>query len=207
MVNPPNLKGQYFGYTLTAGGSINSRVNLDRGIKHNEARVVSTHINAQPGQHGGQSWVFSYLKYWAGAITRTKLTMPVLTGPMSGCILCQYNNNGQTSVAHIGTDSSPQTPNTIAVKADWTSYIASKRNPNVMGRRPSDVITQDDVFAEAMKGGGIPSKYEVWGYFTPSDAWALLIHRSDQFGGVTSSKIVLVRPMLLLPWNSIPGHW
>src|SRR5262249_33646186 len=114
MINPPDLKGKYFGYTLTAGGAINSRANLDRGIKHNEARVVTTHIKAQPGQHVGQSWVFTYLKYWAGAITRTTLNMPVLTGPMSGCILCRYNNNGQTFVAHIGTDDSPTHPNTIA---------------------------------------------------------------------------------------------
>ncbi len=208
-MNPPDMKGKYFNMTLTAGGALHAgaRSGLDRGIMHHATRRITTHIRDQPTAPG-RNWSFKYLKYWAGAITRTKLDAPVLTGPMSGCILCRYRNgSGGDYIAHIGTDTDASHPNTIDVKNDWTSYIRSKTNPNVMGRKPSHVITDLDVIAEVQKGGGVPSKYETWGYFTMNDAWALLIQRSDGFGGQVSSRIVLVRPMQLLPWASIPGSW
>lgn len=209
MHNTAELKEKYFNYVLTAGGAIRDRTNLDRGIKRHETRDVSTHVSAQPGGRGpgDQMWRFKYLKYWAGAITRTQLSKPVLTGPMSGCILCRYNNNGKNYIAHVGTDTSADTPNTISVKQDWTAYLTSKKNPQAVGRKPTQVITQDDVFAEIRKGGGSPNRYEVWGYFTLTDAWALLIRRGEIFNGIACNKIVLVRPMQLLPWSAIPGAW
>lgn len=207
-MNPAQNIGKYFRCNLDQGGTVPSdRKNLDRGIKrgHDAHWSVNTTLTDSPAGGAGQPWNFRFLKYWAGAITRCTIAGDgVLTGPMSGCILCRFNNTGGPSVAHIGTANSPTDPLTIAVKADWTAYMASKPHGNFQGRKPTDVINDHDVFAEATAGKLQPlNGYQVWGYFRPNDAWALLIHRGSN--GV--NKIVRARPMVLLPWASIPGGW
>lgn len=206
-MNPAQSIGKYFQYNLDGGGTVPDRSTLDRGIMrgstaHWESTVTLTDA---PGGGGGQPWTFRFLKYWAGAITRCAMGgYEVLTGPMTGCILCRFNNTGGPSVAHIGTADSPTDPRTIAVKADWTAYMATKPAGNFMGRKPTHVMTDHDVLAEA-KSGGLqpPTGYQTWGYFRANDAWALLIHR----GSNGSNKIIRARPMVLLPWNAIPGRW
>lgn len=209
MIRPPELQGKYFHFQLTRGRTLphgSDRSGLDRGIQRGMTRRITTHLRDHPASPPGKVWQFKYLEYCAGAITRTRLDAPVLTGPMSGCILCRYQNNGQAFIAHIGTANDPDDPNTVAVKADWTRYIASKRGANVVGRKPTQVITDMHVLDQVGKSGGTggTDSWEVWGYFTPGDAWALLVHR---FRTTTASRVVLVEPMPLLPWASIPGKW
>lgn len=207
-MNPAQNIGKYFRYNLDQGTTVQDRQTLDRGIKrgheaHWSSSVVLT--NARGGG-GGQPWTFRFLKYWPGAITRCPIgPHGVLTGPMSGCILCRYiNTTGATSVAHIGTDTDPANANTITVKADWTAYMASKPGGNFVGRKPTHVITDHDVLAEAKAGQLQPlTGYQVWGYFRTNDAWALLIHR----GADGINQIIRARPMALLPWAAIPGSW
>ena len=207
-MDPAQNIGKFFNLKLDQGGTVPNLAALDRGIK----RGATAHWDAQtvltPARGGGVGtpWNFTFLKYWAGAITRCRIGAGgVLTGPMSGCILCRFNNAGGPSVAHIGTDQSPATLKTVAVKQAWTPYKASKPGGNFEGRKPYPaVINADDVLAEARDGGLTPpSGYQVWGYFRQNDAWALLIHRGN--GDV--NKIVKARPMALQPWASIPGHW
>ena len=207
-MNPANHIGEYFHCNLDQGGTVQNRATLDRGIKRGATAhwTINTRLTPAAAGGGGQPWNFTFLKYWAGAITRCTLGQGgVLTGPMSGCVLCRFNNAGGASVAHIGTDMTPTNPNTIAVKADWTPYMASKPAGNFMARRPTDVITDFDVLAEARTGALQPlTGYQVWGYFRRNgDAWALLLHRGN--GGV--NRIIRARPMQLVPWATVPGGW
>ena len=206
-MDPAQSIGKYFRYVLDQGTTVQDRRTLDRGIKRGrDAHWTSTVLltNASGGG-GGQPWSFRFLKYWPGAITRCPLgPHGVLTGPMSGCILSRFNNNGVPSVAHVGTDQAADNANTIAVKIDWTAYMASKPGGNFVGRKPTHVINDHDVLAEARTGQLQPlTGYQVWGYFGMNDAWALLIHRGSN--GI--NQIIRARPMALLPWAAIPGSW
>jgi hypothetical protein len=205
-MNPAQNIGKYFRFNLDQGTTVQNRALLDRGIKTGaEAHwAANTMLTAARGGGAGTAWNFTFLKYWPGAITRCLIGNGVLTGPMSGCILCRFQNSGGPSVAHVGTDVSPTNPNTIGVKADWTAYMASKPHGNFMGRKPTQVINDLDVFAEAKAGNLQPlTGYQVWGYFRPGEAWALLLHR----GGDGVNQIIRARPMELLPWAAIPGSW
>jgi hypothetical protein len=206
-MDPAQSIGKYFRCTLDPGGTVQDRKTLDRGVKRGSGAhwSINTTLSDALGGGVGQPWNFTFLKYWAGAITRCTIgTGGVLTGPMSGCILCRFTNTGGVSVAHIGTDMTPTHPNTIAVKADWTRYIRSKPAGNFVGRKPTEVIKDLDVFAEASTGKlQPPTGYQVWGYFRTADAWALLIHR----GANGVNQIIRARPMALLPWATIPGGW
>lgn len=207
-MNPAENIGRYFRFNLDQGSTVLDRSKLDRGVKTGpEAHwAANTQLTVARAGGGGapRAWNFTFLKYWPGSITRCLIGNGVLTGPMSGCILCRFNNTGGPSVAHVGTDTDAANPNTIGVKLDWTAYMASKPAGNFRGRKPTHVINDIDVFAEARAGNLQPlSGYQVWGYFRPQDAWALLLHRGSD--GV--NQIIRARPMELLPWASIPGNW
>ena len=107
-------------------------------------------------------------------------------------------------VAHIGTANTPDSTATVNVKRAWSAYQADGVN-NLVGRKPTAVIIDHDVIAHVSQGPPI-NVPKVWGYFTLTDAWALLI-RTTGTGGQTSNEIVLARPMALRPWDQIPGSW
>lgn len=204
VTHPRDFKGKYFNYRLDPGATVQPGTVLDRGIRRNSTTSVTTHLRDSAVAPHGAVWKFKFLKYWAGAITRTRLDQPVLTGPMSGCILCRYVKNGQNFVAHIGTAHTPTDPATIAVKTAWTAYMNAGGVLNVVGRKPTQVIPDLDVIAH-FAGGNVP---QVWGYFTTTDAWALLIGETNGGpGGARCNQILTARPMALLPWVAIPGHW
>lgn len=203
MAHPRDFKGKYFNYRLDPGATVQPGTVLDRGIKNGATKVVTTHLRANAAAPTGQVWNFRFLQYWAGAITRTKINQPVLTGPMSGCILCRYTKNGQAYLAHIGTAHTPTDPATIAVKTAWTTYMNAGGVSHIEGRKPTQVIPDLDVIPH-VTGGNVP---QVWGYFTTTDAWALLIGQTIGVGGARCNQIFTVRPMALLPWASIPDHW
>ena len=206
MAHPRVFKGMHFNHNLDPGGNLPATP--AEGIQHRANSRVTTHLRTSPGGPVAHTWSFTFLKYWSGAITRCHLTNPVLTGPMTGCILCTYVKGGHNMIAHIGTADSPQDPRTVSVKAAWTTYKAAGVT-QLKGRKPTQVITQHDVIASLTNqpitiNSPIP---QIWGYFiNANDAWALLI-RKTVTGGQVSHQILTARPMQLLPWAQIPGSW
>ena len=203
MPEPKDFKGKHFNYKLDLGGTMPE--GYDGGIKHDSDRTITTHLRNSAGDAHGTPWTFKFLKYWAGAITRTQLNGPLLTGPMSGCILCRYTKGGHTMLAHIGTANAKDSEATVNVKGAWTKYMADGVT-NLVGRKPTSVINEHDVFANVLKGPPVVVP-KTWGYFTLTDAWALLIRTIHIGGGQTSNEIVMARPMALLPWDQIPDSW
>jgi hypothetical protein len=85
---------------------------------------------------------FQWLEYFPGAITEIPLgKLDVLTGKMSGCWIVIYKKppDGVLTVAHIGTEDSPQADGTVAVKNAWNTFAGSHSPGTIIaGFRPSD---------------------------------------------------------------------
>ena len=201
MVQAKDLLDKNFNYEMDLGGPIPGQV-LDRGIANGSSRVVTTHLRNDPGGQSLATWNFKYLIYRPGAITRTQHTQPVLTGPMSGCLLATYTKNGQPMAAHIGTATSPIDPLTVQVKQAWTTYMGAGGVANVKVGNPFELFTDDD-FAPHRTFSGIPM---VFGYLTQGFCYALMIRVLRQ-GGVLSNRIEKVRGMNMRPWANHPDAW
>lgn len=199
MVQPNEMSGKVFNYHMDMGGPPPGA--LDRGIAHHSTRAVTTHLRDSHDGPAVQTWNFKYLIYRPGAITRASLTQPVLTGPMSGCLLATYTKNGQYYAAHIGTDTSPTHANTVAVKAAWTAYAGAAGVANVKVGNPFSLFSVQDIMSEASILG-VP---RVFGYMTPHYCYALLIN--NRAGAVHTNEIKKVRGMPMRDWNTHPDAW
>jgi hypothetical protein len=92
---------------------------------------------------------FQWLAWFPGAISNVPLSSgDVLTGPMSGCWLVIYRQNGVESVGHIGTADSPPSPQSKAAKE------ARHRFANTVART-SDLIAG---FNPARAWTGFPAR-------------------------------------------------
>lgn len=69
---------------------------------------------------------FAWLEWLPGVVSIVKADgRDVLTGPMSGCWVGSIMRGGIRYVAHVGTDMTATTPNSIAAKAGWNSFVGS----------------------------------------------------------------------------------
>lgn len=70
---------------------------------------------------------FVWLPYHPGFLTLVPFgTLPVFTGWMSGCWIALVSIGGQTFVLHVGTDTAPNSTNTITVKNEIKVAIGTK---------------------------------------------------------------------------------
>ncbi len=151
-----------------------------------------------------QSWSFTFLKYYAGAVTTAPLAGGVMTGPMSGCYLCTYLQGGQRHLAHIGTANAPDSDESIAVKTAWNSFVGRADVSGVVGGSPFDYFTTGE-YQQAMinPGGGIPL---ICGFFAADgSAYALLLAPVPNAMRPPTAllKVAKVKRMTLQPWSSI----
>jgi hypothetical protein len=122
---------------------------------------------------------------------------------MSGCYLFRYTSAGGNSVAHVGTDNTPDSPGTIRAKAIWNVMMAAPGS-SAVGDSPTKTINQNDQIriAQGIPGGGLPS---LCGYFEGQNAWAVLF--VPAVAGVTKIPGVLriaeARRMPLLSWSAV----
>lgn len=81
----------------------------------------------QQGAHGSKAHrTFRWLPWVLGKVSCISLSGgDVLTGTMSGCWLVVFRHNGIEYAGHIGTDTSPATPNTIQAKAAWRNAVTA----------------------------------------------------------------------------------
>lgn len=147
-----------------------------------------------------RDWTFVWLEYVPGATTMCRLQAPVMTGPMSGCLLTTYWDGGPR-VAHIGTGDSG--PHTNAAKAAWTNYMALGKPTMARGGYPNHVISDDELI-EAYNAHGKEMPLRC-GYFeSDTQAWAIMlvpVAASKNPPMVKQTFLVhTIKPMPLAPW-------
>jgi hypothetical protein len=148
-------------------------------------------------------WHFTFLKYVAGSVTTAPLTGGVLTGPMSGCYLCRYAQGGQQGLAHIGTYNTPDSPESVAVKAAWRQFVALPNVSGVQGGSPFDYFPTQEFQAAMLGPGSIPL---VCGFFAGGGAaHAVLLAPvpSSMHPPVPLLKVAALKTMTLQPWATI----
>jgi hypothetical protein len=203
-MDPTTLVGQYVKYKIDPGQSAASKPG-ELVVKTGQTTVVNLAVGPDPKKPAGTAWQFTFLKYCAGEVTVCALAGGVLTGPMSGCYLFRYTGaSGKPSVAHVGTDNTPDDPGTIRAKEIWNTVVAAKGH-NAVGDAPTKTISKDDIFKIAKENNN--NMPILCGYFEGQNAWAVLfvpaLDGKTLIPGVL--KIALVRKMPLLQWSAVAG--
>jgi hypothetical protein len=211
MPNPQTLVGKYIDFGLDMGlvrGGGQARV-LDGPVLPSAGHAVFLgHPSGVAGEiavapaPGAAPWMFAFLRYVAGAVTTCTLAGPVMTGPMSGCYLCRYTQNGQQRLAHIGTAHSETSEDTVAVKAAWVALVATPGVGSVWGGSPSDYFSVGERVAAGFQG----RPAEVVGCFEGGSAWAVLVAPIAPQSNALHRPLVrvaLAKPMTLQPWSSL----
>ncbi len=217
MAYPQDLEGKYIQYKVDPGGAggftsktpLADRILANRTVAAN-APVYTCDAGLKSRQRikGGFKfvntnipWNFTFLKYVAGAVTTAPLAGPVVTGPMSGCYLCRFNQGG-LKMSHIGTADLEE--ESMAVKRAWLGLVAGRDVSNVVGGSPNDYFSPTER-QNAMLCFDFDATTIV-GYFTPADAYAILLAKVPALmvqSGLSLSHVAAVKKMTLQPWSSI----
>jgi hypothetical protein len=227
MPHPNDLAGAYLDYRLDPGMAMpTAGLPFDpNGLLPNQTTAETVQVyrarrpqnNVIPMEPDGPPWTFTFLKYVPGAVTIAPLTGPILTGPMSGCLLCKYTHNGQQSIAHIGTGNTSQSPETIAVKTAWKRFIGTLPGLNsatganafsVVGINPASYFTAKDTEDQKL-GGRFGSVPQIVGYFDGVSACAMMLaplRPEENSRGRWMSRVAAIVPFrTLLPWSALAG--
>lgn len=89
------------------------------------------------GQHAQKGHrTFGWLSWLPGSITYVNMDgFDVLTGPMSGCDLVMFRQNGKVYAAHLGTDVGADAAN-ASVKSVWNTFAQNHPNDVIGGFNP-----------------------------------------------------------------------
>jgi hypothetical protein len=227
MPYPDGLAGAYLDYRIdqgrtmpTAGLTFDTNGLLPHQTTAETVQVYRgrrPHNNVIPMEPDGRPWTFTFLKYVPGAVTIAPLPGPVMTGPMSGCLLCKYTHNGRQHLAHIGTGDTPQSPETIAVKTAWRAFIGSLPGLNsatganafsVVGIDPASYFSAKEIEAQ-MLGGKFGKVPQIVGYFNGGSAYAMLLAPLPPAENSLNRwmlRVVGIQPFdTLLPWSALAG--
>jgi len=218
MPYPEGLVGKYLDYEIDPGRTTAAGLQRDsnRFLRNQTVAETVGVYSGQPAANNvitmvqdGPAWTFTYLRYVSGGVTIVRLPGPILTGPMSGCLLCKYMHNGQESVAHIGTGSTPQSQETIDAKNDWKAFIATLPTGNalsVVGFDPLDYFTDDEIAAQQL-GGKLGRVPQVMGYFGSGSAYAMLLAPLPANQNTLDRNMLkvagVVRVETLRPWRQL----
>ncbi len=207
MPYPQDLLGKYVDYRIDPGGSRTAGMALVNGVLPGQTTNAMVNVyNGDAVNTPGLNpvWNFAFLKYIAGAVTTASLAGAVLTGPMSGCYLCKYTQNGQPGLAHVGTANSPDSADSVAAKTAWLAFVGLPGVSAVTGGSPFDYFTTSEYQAAMLSPGLIPS---VCGYFAGGSAYAMLFAplpvTMNGLGGRRLLKVAGVKAMTLQPWSTI----
>ncbi len=217
MAYPEDLVGKFIDYKVYPGGSprnwsghvvngllpgqtSNASLNVlecERDSKPgSKFEIVISSLNPKP------RWNFTFLNYEPGYVTTAPLAAPVLTGPMSGCYLFTYTHRGAAMVAHVGTYMGENTTESIKAKLSWLRAADDVDITQIAGGNPLDYFR--DVNMSSVRG--IPGKPNIFGYFTSTAAYAIMLFNiaaNINAIGPHLSKVVAVKKMHLQPWSSI----
>jgi hypothetical protein len=218
MPYPEALVGKYLAYEIDQGRTMATGLPRDsnRFLRNQTVAETVGVYSGTPGANNvitmvqdGPAWTFTYLRYVSGGVTIVRLPGPILTGPMSGCLLCKYTHNGQDSFAHIGTGNTPQSPETLAVKADWKAFIGTLPASNalsVIGFNPLSYFTLEDVAAQQI-GGKLGVTPHIMGYFGGGLAYAMLLAPLAANQNSLNRKMLKVAKLELVktlrPWSQL----
>jgi hypothetical protein len=155
-------------------------------------RIVDLDINAKRGVWhpgatgffhsylGASVWVsmpptdrhrFKWLPWDPGMISTTTLDVDLLTGPMSGCLIAVYIEQGRRVVGHVGTNDDPVRSD--AVKGAWRDFASSSQ-----GLRGFNPMNMPQLLALEGNRGELPGP-EIWGLVTTDlKFFALKVYRS-----------------------------
>jgi hypothetical protein len=164
---------------LDANGLVNRLVDLDstakRGVWHPGATGffhsylgASLWVNIPPANRQRFKW----LPWHPGMISTTTLDFDLLTGPMSGCLIAVYTENGSRVVGHVGT--SDDLARSDAVKGAWRDFASNKQG--LLGFNP---MNMPELMTLEGNRGEHPGP-EIWGLVTTDlKFFALKVYRSS----------------------------
>lgn len=171
----------------------------------NAARPGGAHLPAGSSQFGvhRQNWNFTFLNYCPGYVTVTPVDTGVLTGPLSGCYVFRYTENGVPKVAHVGTADDPGDERSINAKDDWVQFIKLAKATSIMGGSAFDMFTPAEI-ARAVLGD--PMDVPICCYVTAHEAWAVLFAKVSNAsrpppGGLM--KVVAAKRMTFQRWEDL----
>jgi hypothetical protein len=219
MPYPEGLAGKYLDYEIDQGRTMATGLPRDpnRLIRDQTiTEAVDVYRGEEPTQGNvitmvpdGPQWTFTYLKWVPGAVTIAPLPGRILTGPMSGCLLCKYTHNGEQSVAHIGTGDTPKSSDTVDVKKDWKAFIGTlpADDPfSVIGFNPLSYFTSEEIAAQQL-GGKLGEVPKVMGYFGDGLAYAMLLAPLPANQNTLQKKMLKVAGIVLVktlrPWSQL----
>lgn len=106
--------------------AVSNRVGVFDGTRRSAVQA-GAHPNAAK-----QHRTFRWLPWVLGKVSCVQLAgSDILTGTMSGCWLVIFDLNGTDYAGHIGTDTDPNTPNSLQAKAAWRNAVnAGHITPN-----------------------------------------------------------------------------
>jgi len=208
MPYPQDLVGRFVAYRIDPGGTMNLGMQgqLVNGLLPGQTTAAAVAVyTGTPFNNTNAPWNFTFLKYYAGAVTTAPLGGgPVMTGPMTGCYLCKYTQGGAQGLAHIGTANAVDSAESIAVKTAWKTFVARNDVSQVTGGTPFDYFTTGEFRAAMLSPSAIPS---VVGYFDGGASYAMLLAPVPQNMNppVPMLKVAGLKSMTLQPWATIAG--
>jgi hypothetical protein len=196
-------------YVLT-GHSANMTVpvfNYRTGNPGNPGGRGALPVPPRPAQFVGMAaWNISFLDYFPGKVTAVQLSQyPVLTGPMSGCYLFRYQDQGSTWCSHVGTGETEEV--TTQGKRNWKLYAQSQMATDIWGQSPYRFFDDTALGAAADIAEG--RRPHIFGLFQPNQTgkegfYAVLLapikSGAPQHGYV---KVCAVKGSYLQSWDVI----
>ena len=205
MPYPQDLVNKYLNFKIDKGGSANSAATLVNGVLPNKVtRHTVVVYDTQPGSGPpppitNPPWIFSFLKYWEGAVTTGPLAGPMMTGPLSGCYVFKYNHAG-SQMAHVGTGATTQS--STKAKQAWLTFAGRGDVSNIVGGSAADYFSTGERGA-GMIEGRIP---EVVCYIAGAQVYSIMmveLPKSQNPSRFSLTKVLAVKSMTLQPWSSI----
>lgn len=210
MPMPQDLVGRYIEYRINMGGAVGGGTTDHGQVMTTQTIPAAVTVYNSGMVQTGPPWTFTYLKYVPGAVTVAALGGGVMTGPLSGCYIFRYTQNGQ-KVAHVGTASSPVDVGTIAAKRAWRTLVAAANVNNITGSSPANCISYHDASNARIKAGRPQDAANaiIVGYYTGVASYAMLVTPVPQFNlpnafkGRYLLRVGAVKQMIMEPWDTI----
>jgi hypothetical protein len=102
----------------------------------------------EAGTHASPERNFLWIPWLPGKVSyaHPQPGLPIITGLMSGCWLALFRLNGQTYFGHIGTEDSPNAPNSLKAKNAWKIAIGRGMVTPIGVFNPAATAVGDAVF-------------------------------------------------------------
>jgi hypothetical protein len=205
MAYPDGLEGKYVRFRSPNANSLGTpgivKDVTDGPVVSQTLTVFNTLDDANNLKSSNPPWTYNFLIYVPGIVTTTTLGTGVMTGPMSGCYLFKYTLQG-ARMAHVGTETSPQTPASQEAKTAWKALAARKDVSGITGASPLKAWQMMPPAGKRVERDHDVGPPVIYGYFTAGGAqtfaleFALISRRLKSAAGAGGGKEV-GRPALV----------